>query len=109
MIRSGRQRRADFKKIVERDPSLEGIGLAFDGKNIRLLDTKLGGILDDNDALVVRNCLGQYSRRVVFPLPVPPLIRTVFPQRICSVKEVRERLGQRAASDQVIDREIGGW
>src|SRR5580704_11075842 len=42
-----------LQEIVKRDASLEGIGLAFDGQNIRLLDAKLGCILDHNDALTI--------------------------------------------------------
>ena len=55
MIRSGRQRRADLQEVVERDVGLEGIGLAFRLHNVRLPDLKLGGVLDDNDALLLRN------------------------------------------------------
>ena len=46
-----------LQKIVEGDGCLVGIGLAFDGKNIRLLDAKLGGVFDDDDALMLRDRL----------------------------------------------------
>ena len=41
-------------KVVERDLGLERISLAFRRQNVRLLDLKLGGILDDNDAFLSR-------------------------------------------------------
>ena len=71
-----------LQKIVERDVGLERIRLAFDGQNVRLLDMKLRRILDHDDALVLRNRIRQDSEKVVFPVPVPPLISSVFPLRI---------------------------
>ena len=47
-----------LQKIVKRDLGLEGIGLAFDSENVRLLDAKLRRIFDDDNALIVGNCLG---------------------------------------------------
>ena len=42
-----------LQKIVEGDAGLEGIGLAFNSQNVRLLDAKLSRILDYNDPLFV--------------------------------------------------------
>jgi hypothetical protein len=76
-----------LQKIVERDVGLERIGLAFDGQNVRLLDVKLRSIFDDDDALMLGNKVGQNPSSVVFPVPVPPLISSVFPLRICSARK----------------------
>jgi hypothetical protein len=55
----------------------------------------------------MRSCSGIKSARirssVVFPVPVPPLIRSVLPLRICSAKKSAKRPRQRAASDQIIN------
>ena len=40
-----------LEKIVESDGGLERIGLALDGKHIRLLDMQFGGVFDNDDAL----------------------------------------------------------
>src|SRR5258708_1039410 len=40
-----------LKEIVERDASFEGIRLAFNRQHVRLVDMKLCGIFDDDDAL----------------------------------------------------------
>jgi len=37
-----------LQKVVERDVGLERVGLAFDRQNVRLLDVKLGGVLNDD-------------------------------------------------------------
>ena len=62
MMRSGRQRRADFKKVVESYLGLERISLAFRRQNVRLLDLKFGGVLDDNEAILFGNKVGQYPQ-----------------------------------------------
>ena len=82
MIRSGRQRRADFKRSSKEMLRLESIGLAFDGQDVRLLDAKLRRILDHHDALSSGIACARMFRSVVFPVPVPPLIRSVLPLRI---------------------------
>ena len=41
---------------------------------------------------------------VVFPVEVPPLMSTVFPAANLCGQKISERLRQRAASDEVIDR-----
>jgi hypothetical protein len=76
-----------LQKIVERDVGLERIGLAFGGNYVRLLDVKLGGVFDDDDAIVVRNEVASIRKSVVLPVPVPPLMSSVFPLRICSAKK----------------------
>ena len=43
---------------------------------------------------------------MVFPVEVPPLMSSVFPLRICSGQELCKRQRKRAASNQVIDREM---
>ncbi len=52
-----------FKKLVERHIGLESIGLASGGNNVRLLNLKLRGVLDDDKALLVWNEVGQYSQK----------------------------------------------
>ena len=64
---------------------------------------KLGGIFDDDDALLSGIASASIRRRVVFPVQVPPLMSSVFPLRICSAKKLSKRPRQRAASDKVID------
>ena len=75
-----------LQQIVESDAGLEGIGLALDGQHVRLLQMQLRSILDDDDALVVGNCLARVRSTVVFPVEVPPLMRIVFPLRICAAR-----------------------
>src|ERR1017187_2540259 len=52
-----------LQKVIERDVGLERIGLAFGRHNVRLLDVKLGGVLNDHDAIVVRNEVSQYPQK----------------------------------------------
>ena len=80
-----------LQKVVERDVGLECIGLAFGGNNVRLLDVKFRSVLDDDDALMIGNEVGQYPQKCRLSVPVPPLISSVFPLRICSAKKVRKR------------------
>jgi hypothetical protein len=58
-----------LQEIIERDRGFEGICLTFDGQNIRLLDAKLRGILDDYDALMLGNRLGQNLKESRFSTP----------------------------------------
>src|ERR1700676_632869 len=51
-----------LQKVIERDVGLERVGLAFGRHNVRLLDVKLGGVLNDHDAIVVRNEVSQYPQ-----------------------------------------------
>ena len=44
--------------------------------------------------------------RVVFPVPVPPLMSSVLPARIWAARNSASGRGKRAASDQVIDGEM---
>src|SRR5450759_344699 len=52
-----------LQKIIEGDVGLERVGLAFGRHNVRLLDVKFRSILDDHDAIVVRNEVGQYPQK----------------------------------------------
>ena len=93
-VRTPAQRR--LQKIVEGDAGLEGIGLAFGSQNVRLLDAQLSRILDDYDPLLVPELPApRMFSRVVFPVPVPPLIRTVLPARICVAQESGKRAHSR--------------
>ena len=87
MIRSGTPAQRRLQKIVEGDAGFERIGLAFGSQDVRLLNAQLGRILDDYDPL---SCSGiawaRMFSRVVFPVPVPPLIRMVLPAQICAPK-----------------------
>ena len=58
-----------LQKVVERDVGLERIGLAFDCQNVRLLDLKLGGVLDDDDAILFGNKVGKYPQERGFSGP----------------------------------------
>src|SRR6266849_4068274 len=60
-----------LQKVIERDVGLERIGLAFGRHNVRLLDVKLGGVLNDHDAIVVRNEVSQYPQERGFAGPRP--------------------------------------
>ena len=44
-----------LQKVIERDGGLERVGLAFYRHNVRLLDVEFGSVLDNHDAIVVRN------------------------------------------------------
>src|SRR6266852_5405844 len=68
-IRSPAQ--SGLQKVIERDVGLERVSLAFGRHNVRLLDVKLGGVLDDHDAIVVRNEVGQYPQKRGFAGPRP--------------------------------------
>ena len=59
MIRFRSPAECRLQKVVERDVGLERVGLAFDRQNLRLLDVKLGGVLDDDDAILFRNEVSQ--------------------------------------------------
>jgi len=76
-----------LQKVVERDVGLERVGLAFGRHNVRFLDVKFGSVLDDHDAIMVRNEVGQYSQKRGLAGPVPPLMSRVFPLRICSPRK----------------------
>src|ERR1700681_183201 len=72
MIRSGLLRRADFKRVVERDVGLEHVSLAFHRQDVRFLDVNLGGAPDDNnDAILLRNEVSQYSQEHGFAASGP--------------------------------------
>src|SRR5229473_6661032 len=60
-IRSPAQ--SGLQKVIERDVGLERIGLAFGRHNVRLPDVKFGGILNDHDAIMVRNEVCQYPQK----------------------------------------------
>ena len=51
----GTEAESGLQEVVEGDAGLEGIRLGFDRNNVRFLNMKLGGILDDDDPLVVGN------------------------------------------------------
>src|ERR1700688_4214878 len=60
-VRSPAQSR--LQKVIEGDVGFERVGLAFGWHNVRLLDVKLGGVLNDHDAIVVRNEVSQYPQK----------------------------------------------
>src|SRR5216683_5657468 len=88
-----------LQKIIERDVGLERVGLAFGRHNVRLLDVKLGGVLNDHDPIVVRNEVSQYPQKSGLARPRPPADKQslsavdLFPQEVC------EWPRQRATSD----------
>ncbi len=75
-----------LQKVVKSYLGLERIGLAFRRQNVWLLDLKFGGVLDDNEAILFGNRVGQIRSSVDLPVPVPPLISSVLPLRICPAK-----------------------
>jgi hypothetical protein len=77
-------------------------------EQVRLLDVKLGGILDDHDALIRRDEVASIAQKVVLPVPVPPLMSSVFPLRICSA---RKSASGRVSVPRAIRSSMcnGGW
>ena len=51
-----------LQKVVESHLGLERISLAFRRQNVRLLDLKFGGVLDDDDAIMFGNRVGEYPQ-----------------------------------------------
>src|SRR5712692_5168683 len=51
-----------LQKVIEGYVGLERVGLAFDRQNVRFLDTKFGGVLDDDDAILFWNEVSQYPQ-----------------------------------------------
>ena len=54
--------KSGLQKVVKSYLSLERIGLAFRWQNVWLLDLKFGGVLDDNEAILFGNKVGQYPQ-----------------------------------------------
>ena len=106
-IRSPAQSR--LQKIVERDASLERIGLAFNGEYVRLLDPKLGRILDHDDALLLRNRLSKNVEKRCLPGTGSAADKQRLAVRNLLAQIVRERRRKRAASDEVIDGITACW
>src|SRR5580693_1642655 len=52
-----------FQEVIEGNVGLECVGLAFGRHNVRLLDVKLAGVLNDYDAIVVGNEVCQYPQK----------------------------------------------
>src|SRR5260370_39355302 len=93
-----------LQKVIERDVGLERVGLAFGRHNVRLLDVKLGGVLDDHDAIVVRNEVSQYPQKRGLAGPRPTTDEQGLSAADLFPQEVRKWPRQCATSDQVIDR-----
>src|SRR5579872_814491 len=58
-----------LQKVVERDVGFEGVGLAFDCQNVRLLDVKLRGIFDDDDSILFGNKISKNPEQRGFSGP----------------------------------------
>src|SRR5579862_775468 len=58
-----------LQKVVEGDIGLERVGLAFDRQDVRLLDVKLRGVFDDDDAILFGNKISKNSEQRGFPGP----------------------------------------
>src|SRR6266849_9674897 len=101
-IRSPSQ--SGLQKVIERDVGLEGVGLAFGRHNVWLPDVKLGGVLNDHDAIVVRNEVCQYPQECGLAGPRPTADEQGLSASDLFPQEVRKRPCQRATSDQVIYR-----
>ena len=91
------------EKIVERNICLEGIGLTFHGQDVRLLDVKLGSILNDDDAFLFRDCIRQNSQKRGLSCASSSADKQGFPTANLLFQKIRKRPRERAASDQVID------
>ena len=73
------------------------------GSNVRLLDVKFGGILDDDDAILFRNKVGQYPQECGLAGPGSTTDKQCLTAANLFRQEVRKRPRQRAASDQIIN------
>src|ERR1700674_1181792 len=93
-----------LQKIIEGDVGLERVGLTFGRYNVRLLDVKLGGVLNDHDAIVVRNEVCQYTQECGLAGPRPTADEQSLSAADLFPQEVGKWPCQRATSDQVIDR-----
>ena len=92
-----------LQQIVEGNAGLEGIGLAFDGEQVRLLQMKLRRILDDHDALVIGDCGCKGAEHRGLSGRSSAADEQRLPAANLRGKELRKRPRQRAASDKVID------
>jgi hypothetical protein len=71
--------------IVEGDPAVMSVGLGLRGDDVGFADMQLSGVLDDEDALVVRDGVASVPRSVDLPLAVPPAMSMFCPSRTASV------------------------
>src|SRR5712692_5814938 len=101
-IRSPAQ--SGLQKVIERDVGLERVGLAFGWHNVRLLDVKLGGVLNDHDPIVVRNEVSQYPQESGLARPRSPADKQSLSVVDLFAQEVCEWPRQRATSDQILYR-----
>ena len=93
-----------FQEIVEGNGCLVGIGLAFDGKNIRLLDAKFRCVFNDDDALMLRDRLAQYVEQSCFTGSCSAADEQRLSAPNLFGKELSEWPRERAARDEVFDR-----
>src|SRR6202163_4588403 len=89
-----------LQKVIERDVGLERVGLAFGRHNVRLLDMKLGGVLNDHDAIVVRDEVCQYPQECGLAGSRSTTNEQGLSAADLLPQEVRKWPGQCAASDQ---------
>src|ERR1017187_7371031 len=93
-----------LQKVIKRNVGLERVGLAFGRHNVRLLDVKFGGVLNDHDAILVRNEVSQYPQERGLAGPRPTADEQGLSAADLFPQEVRKWPCQCAASDQVIYR-----
>src|SRR5208282_4841277 len=93
-----------LQKVIKRNVGLERVGLAFGRHNVRLLDVKFGGILNDHDAIVIRNEVSQYPQKRGLAGPRPTADEQGLSAADLFPQEVRKWPCQRATIDQVTYR-----
>src|ERR1022692_151816 len=93
-----------LQKVIEGDVGLERVGLAFGWHNVRFLDVKFGGVLNDHDAIVVRNEVCQYPQECGLAGPGPTADEQGLSAADLFPQELRKWSCKRATSDQVIYR-----
>lgn len=86
--------------------SLECIRLRSRRNNIGLPDMKFRSVLEDDDALVIRNEISQNPEKGRLPSSCSAADEQRLPVRDLFSKEVCERMRQRTTGDQVVDGEL---
>src|SRR5258708_33177299 len=92
-----------LQKVVKRDVGFECVGLAFNRQNVRLLDVKLGGVLDDDDAILFGNEVSQYPQERGLAGPGSTADKQSLSAANLLCQQIRKRARQGAAIYKVID------
>src|SRR5882757_4016071 len=92
-----------LQKVIEGDTGFERIRLAFDRKDVRLLDAQLGRILNNHDALVVGDGIGEDAQKRGLAGSRSAADEQCLATADLFCKKLCKWPRQRAASNQVID------